>query len=87
MKTTTKRRTAMTPTPRRRKPKPKPKALPGQVYGHWAEEGTRDEFFRTAVDSDAESLLKTGETIVVGVYELVGTAELRNSTTLKLSPG
>ncbi|HEV7297954.1 MAG TPA: hypothetical protein VGN72_01210 [Tepidisphaeraceae bacterium] len=52
--------------------------LPQKIYGHWHEEGTSDQFLRT--DECPECLVENGETLKVGVYELVGYAEVKNAT-------
>lgn len=60
------------------------KKLPKTIYGHWNEEGTQDEYLRT--DPEPASLVETGETLTVGVYELVGTAEVKNTTSTTVKP-
>lgn len=62
----------------------KAKKLPNRLYSHWENEGTQDEFLQT--DEDPSGAVKRGETKTVGVYELVGYAEIKNTTDVTVKP-
>jgi hypothetical protein len=64
--------------------KPAEKQLPRFIYGHWYEPGTTDEFLRTS--DDPGTLVETGETLRVGVYELTGYATVKSHTTINVQP-
>lgn len=54
--------------------------LPETIYGGWSDDVPEEQYVRT--DPDAASLIETGETITVGVYKLVGKAQVKNATTV-----
>ncbi len=58
------------------------KKLPKTLYGYW--DGSKGEEFVNTTD-DANATVETGETKRVGVYELVGYAQVVNETKTTLT--
>lgn len=59
------------------------KKEPKRLYGYWDGKG-EDMYFGTYEDPD--DAVATGETRKVGVYELVGHAQIKNSTETTVTP-
>lgn len=58
----------------------KPPKLPETIYGFWYDgDGIESRFLRTG--SDPEQLADENKTNRVGVYKLVGLADIENKTT------
>lgn len=56
------------------------KKPPETLYGHWHNDGSRVEDAFVRVDGDPKTLVEPNTTTRVGVYKLVGFADITNVT-------
>jgi hypothetical protein len=64
----------------------KQKKPPKRIYGMWRSDTGKPEDTYFSADPNPDSMVETGQVLSVWVYELVGTAEIRNTTETTVSP-
>lgn len=64
----------------------KQKKPPKRIYGLWRSDTGKPQDTYFSADPDPDSMVETGQVLSVWVYELVGTAEIRNTTETTVSP-